>query len=69
VHVLVVVMFDISVRTAILQYCFWCSLFHFTWFKGGSGGPADPDRNQWDSCRAQACASRECYITTCKYVL
>jgi len=35
VHVLVVVMFDISVRTAILQHCFWCSLFHFSWFRGG----------------------------------
>jgi len=29
VHVQAVVMFDISVRTAILRYCFWYSLFHF----------------------------------------
>jgi len=45
------------------------SLLHFSWFRGGSKGPEAPDRNQWDSCRAKACANRERYITTYMYTL
>ena len=53
-------MFDISVRTAILQHCFWCSLFHCSWFRGGSEGPADPDRNQLLHHHLQVCAEVVC---------
>jgi len=36
-------MFDISVRTTIFTALIRYSLFHFSWFRGGSEGPADPD--------------------------